>query len=209
MLTVATVLKSGGIYTPEWVAKLKAGVEKHLPVPHKFVCLSDVVVPSERIPLEHDWPGWWSKIELFKLEGPVLFFDLDTVIVGDLTAIAAAAADSALVVLNDFYRPSDVGSGVLGWGFHDPWLYQRFARSPDMFIAQHRSGGDQEFIQQSFPKGWTWRRWQLMCPGQIVSYKVHCRDGVPNDARLVCLHGKPKFSDMPENDPVRFAWETA
>ena len=31
MLTVACVLKSGGIYDASWVARLKAGVAKHLP----------------------------------------------------------------------------------------------------------------------------------------------------------------------------------
>src|SRR6185437_8074786 len=59
MLTVACVLKSGGVYTPEYVERLRSGVGQHLDH-YKFVCLSDVDVP-DRIPLENDWPGWWSK----------------------------------------------------------------------------------------------------------------------------------------------------
>lgn len=209
MLTVACVLKSGGIYDASWVARLRDGVARHLPIEHRFVCLSDVDVPCDRIPLEHDWPGWWSKIELFKLSGPVLFFDLDTAIVGDLRQVAFAAADSAFVVLDDFYRSPMLGSGLMGWGFEQRWIYNRFAAAPDRYIAEHNANGDQEFIEKSFPRGWTWRRWQLMCPGQIVSYKVHCRNGIPPNARVVCLHGKPKFDDMPLNDPVRRAWEMA
>jgi len=209
VLTVACVLKSGGIYDATWVERLRAGVARHLPLPHRFVCLSDVDVPCERIPLQHDWPGWWSKVELFKLEGPVLYFDLDTAIVGNIRGIAAAAADSAFVVLLDFYRPPCVGSGVMGWGSDARWLYERFAGAPARHMALHGGAGDQAFIEASFPVGWTWRRWQLMCPDQIVSYKVHCRNGIPANARVVCLHGQPKFKDMPVNDPVRMAWEMA
>src|SRR5262245_61940013 len=91
MLTIACVLKSGGIYDATWVARLRDGVARHLPLTHRFVCLSDVEVPCERIPLEHDWPGWWAKVELFKLKAPVLFFDLDTAIVGDLENIGVHA----------------------------------------------------------------------------------------------------------------------
>lgn len=32
-------------------------------------------------------------------------------------------------------------------------------------------------------------------PGQIVSLKVHARNGPPEGARLVCGHGDPRFSD--------------
>ena len=117
MLTVACVLKSGGTYTPEWVGRLRAGVKRHLPREHMFVCLSDVDVPSMRIPLEHDWPGWWSKMELFRLPGPILYFDLDTAIVGSLSDIAdyIAEAKAPFTMLRDFYAPSHRGSGVMAW----------------------------------------------------------------------------------------------
>ncbi len=40
-------------------------VQDNLKLHHRFVCLSDVDVPCERIFLKHGWPGWWSKVELF------------------------------------------------------------------------------------------------------------------------------------------------
>jgi hypothetical protein len=55
-----------------------------------FICLSDIPVPGvDCIPLEYDWPGWWSKLEVFRpdLHGDLLFTDLDNVILGDLTNI--------------------------------------------------------------------------------------------------------------------------
>ncbi|MEI9804092.1 MAG: hypothetical protein WDN48_06010 [Pseudolabrys sp.] len=223
MLTVACVLKSGGIYDTTWVARLKAGVARHLPIDHRFVCLSDVDVPCERIALEHDWPGWWSKIELFKLPGPVLYFDLDTAIVGDLTDVAAAAVGHATIVLQDFYRLGNgIGSGVMAWSDLDlvRGLYDRFLADPDSWTKRIGGRGDQGFLEEA---GWAlhYDRWQMILRGQIVSYKVHCRggispvngqvtgSGIPSNARVVCLHGRPKFADMPAADPVRHAWEFA
>lgn len=210
MLTVACVLKSGGIYDASWVARLQAGVARHLSVPHRFVCLSDVEVPCERIPLVHDWPGWWSKIELFKLPGPVLFFDLDTAVTGDLSDIAAAVDDWALIALRDFYRPDGLGSGVMGWACDNSLFYERFASDAAGWQRQLGARGDQGFLEEATNRRGI-RHWQDLLPGQIVSYKVHCRRSgtIPEGARVVCLHGLPKFADMPPGDPVRLAWEQA
>lgn len=223
MLTVACVLRSGGIYDASWVARLRAGVARHLPLEHRFVCLSDVDVPCERIPLEHDWPRWWSKIELFKLRGPVLALDLDTVIVGDLLDVVRQALEPDFTVLQDFYRPDGIGSGLMAWSADLRVVYEIFAQAPDEWRRKLGGRGDQGFIEQLTNPNvvYPWRRivpWQQVLPGQVVSYKVHCRGmmigemanvRIPRGARIVCLHGKPKFADMPANDPVRVAWELA
>lgn len=218
MLTMACVLKSGGIYDARWVAKLKAGVAAHLTMAHRFVCLSDVEVPCERIPLEHDWPGWWSKIELFRQQGPLLYFDLDTLIVGDLTDIALRALDplGGFTILQDFYRPRGFGSGLMAWdaglGTSDVrrW-YDNFRADPEGWIEKCGVSGDQNFIERQETRSTSC--WQTAhcgyLAGQIVSYKVHCRNGIPAGARVVCLHGSPKFPDMSSADPVRQAWEQA
>jgi hypothetical protein len=211
-LTVACVLKSGGIYDATWVTRLEASVARHLSIAHRFMCLSDVDVPCERIPLEHDWPGWWSKIEALKLHGPVLYFDLDTAAVGDLTDIAVAAIRHPFVMLRDFARLGDgLGSGVMSWNATDVTaaaFHDLFARDPDGWRERIGGRGDQGFIEDIADlSGVT--RWQDIVPGQIVSYKIHCRTGIPEKARIVCLHGPPKFADMPAHDTVRRIWEMA
>lgn len=97
MITVACVYWKGSfrgrerIYNETWVQKLKRMVSVKLAIPHRFVCLSNVTIPGvETIPLKHDWPGWWSKIELFRpglFDGRVLYLDLDMVIVKELSEI--------------------------------------------------------------------------------------------------------------------------
>ena len=51
---VALVLRSGGEYRPEHVRALVAQIERHLPGVG-VVCLSDVDVPCERVPLKYGW----------------------------------------------------------------------------------------------------------------------------------------------------------
>lgn len=215
MLTVACVLRSGGIYSAEDVAKLRFGVTKHLPLVHRFVCLSDVWVPAEIIPLKHDWPRWWSKIEVFCLEGPVLYLDLDTAIVGDLSDLAKQAGQDEFTALRDFYSEKWIGSGLMAWSGSMKRLYEIFSANSEPIMTKYRSRGDQAFIGEHTNAV----RWQDIYPGQVVSYKSHVRTAmnaretgtgeIPDNARVVCLHGRPKFSDMSEDDAVRKVWDAA
>lgn len=203
MLTVLCVLRSGGGYDAEWVRKLRDGVARNLTIPYRFACLSDCEVPCERIPLVHDWPGWWSKIELFRpgvITGPTLYLDLDTVITGKLDEIAEISYPFA--ALRNFHQPDYIGSGVL-W-FRDAesvphGVYEKFKRMPDAYIAHHervRVGshlGDQAFI------------WDAL-GGQIpfltdefkgvYSYKYHAKAHLPDDAKVICFHGEPRLHQV-------------
>lgn len=203
-VTVACVLRSGGWCRPDDVARLRYGVAQHLD-DHEFVCLSDVDVPCERIALQHGWPGWWSKIELFRLPPPVLFFDLDTMIVGDLAEIADKSEQWQFTMLRDFYRETGLGSGVMGWGVPMDALYAKFVEDPEGWMKKCGGAGDQCFIELNVnPSGV--HRWQDELPGQVVSYKAHVRkarlrldagDGtVPKGARVICFHGHPKPRDI-------------
>ena len=175
-------------------------------MPYRFVCLSDVDVPCERIPLKHDWPTWWAKLELFRLRGPTLYFDLDTAIVGNLGCIAEHAMTGRFTMLQDFYAPDHHGSGVMSWSGDTSTIYREFATNPEVHMKKQRARmGDQAFIEE-LPLMYPIVRWQDVVPNQIVSYKAHCQAGIPRGASVVCLHGRPKFADMPDNDPVRLAW---
>jgi hypothetical protein len=212
MLTVCCVLKSGGAYSPVWVDRLRAMVAEHLPLPHRFVCFSDEEVRCEQIPLRQNWPGWFSKLEIFTIPGPALYLDLDSIIVGDLSDIARVATMpliGSFVILQDFYRPAGFGSGVMAWYGSEPArFYHAFARAPEDWMRRLGARGDQGFIEEQ-EHGLT-RRWQLLVPGQIVSYKAdRCEAGPPAGARIVCLHGRPKFGDMPPDSWARRLWEKA
>jgi hypothetical protein len=192
MLTVSCVLKSGSYYDAEWVGKLQRGVARHMSHPHRFVCLSDVEVPCERIPLKHDWPGWWSKIELFSLDGLMLYFDLDTVITGSIDGLANLPHDFAM--LRSFSAPNAVGSGVMWFRKTPHQVYEKFARMPECYIEHHERNadaetayvGDQSFIHDCLGDV------PLIDLPEVKSYKRHCRNKLPPDASVVCFHGVPR-----------------
>lgn len=190
-MRVAFVLRSGGEYRPEHVDRLAKQVRAHLPGAD-IVCFSNVDVPVERIPLRHDWPGWWSKMELFRpdIEGDLLFMDLDTAIVGSLADMAAATGP---VIMRDVYRPQGLQSSIMAIPHAiKGQVWQAFTARADRHMRRYRRGGDQAFLENHTVI--RWRRWQDICPGQLVSYKADVKrlGHVPAGARAVVFHGKPR-----------------
>lgn len=180
-LTVCCVLRSGGCYTPEYVERLKAGIEQHL-TDFNFVCLSDIDVPN-RMALVTDWPGWWAKLEIFRLKGRVLYFDLDTVIAGDLAEIANYP--HRFTMLRDFIYPDRLASGVMAWGGDYQFLFDHFHLGLiDRYRRQPRYG-DGGYIQDQVDS----QAFQDILPGQMLSYKQHPDRRA---ARVVCYHGLPR-----------------
>jgi hypothetical protein len=198
--TVACVLKSGGGYTPEWVWALKRNVAEHLAEPHEFRVLSDLPAFGPfGIPLLHGWPGWWAKMELFRPgifdSSPVLYLDLDTLVTGDLSELAAYPGLIAMV--SDFYRPQFGQSGVMAWnpaGSPAQVVWEKFIANPASEMQRLRDDG-QCIYRLLVENGKPPDRLQELYPGQVTSYKVHAAGGPPQDARLVCLHGSPKQTD--------------
>lgn len=178
------VLRSSREYTPahvQWLARQVPGL----------VVMSDVDAPGvERIPLLHDWQGWWAKMEMFRpdIPGDVLYLDLDTVVLGDLAPLEGSATSR---MLSDFYRPHLPASGFMWlteadrarvWEYwmRDPAAHMRRAVTRDCW-------GDQGIIGEALPDV---KRWGP----EVVSYKVHCRQrGLPPPgASVVCFHGQPR-----------------
>lgn len=178
MLTVVCVLKSGGCYTPEYVKRLKEGVDRNLKG-HNFVCFSDVDVPCDRIPLTKNWPGWWSKLEIFTMTGKTLYFDLDTVITGDLRQIAEYP--HKFTMLSDFYTPEKPASGVMAWQGNYQYIMDDYDHN-----QSYPGHGDQGYIATKV----TPERFQNVLRSQITSRKaVHTRN---DNERVVCFHGEPR-----------------
>lgn len=206
-MRVMLVLRTGGDFKPEHVGALARQIEQHLPGAD-IACLSDVDVPCQRIPLQHDWPGWFAKMELFRpdIDGTILYMDLDTVIVGDLSEIASVAR---LTMLSDFYKPKRPASGVMLLPEqYRAEVWRQWTINPARSMAMCGTLGDQLFIGKMCPHA---QRWQDVVPGQIVSYKAHVRaktghrfdkgnGNVPSNARIICFHGKPRPWDVGEFD---------
>jgi hypothetical protein len=143
MATLVCVLRSGGRYTPEWVRRLRGGVARFSPGFHRFVCLSDRpfdLAGVEVVPLMHDWPAWWSKMEAFRpglTAGTTVLCDLDTVFAGDAPELALPGG----AAMEDYFLKGRLSSAVMRWdGGELGFLYDAFARRPEHWMAPGSCG---------------------------------------------------------------------
>lgn len=189
-MQIACVLKQGPEYRPEHVYALADSILAHNDLP--IVCLTDVALNHPGVtakPLLHGWPGWWSKIELFRecLE-PTLYLDLDTVVIGKLPEIGRR-----FTMLPDVYKPGDVGSGVMSWQQSPVHIYQAFLKSPEAHMQRYRTTrdwGDQGFIRDHLNEQ------PDRFGSEYRSYKAHCKQRVPAGTKVVYFHGQPRPWDV-------------
>lgn len=194
-MIVACVLRSGGEYDVEDVIRLEAGIRTHL-LGARFICFSDIPMRCVTVRLEHAWPGWWSKLEIFRpeIEGDLLYADLDTIITGDLSDMAGIGK---LTIMRDVYRPDGLQSSVMYIPQSEKRrVWEAFRSRPDIHMRRHSGGGDQAFLETLWLGGAA--IWQDELPGQVVSYKAGkiAENGVPADCRAVVFHGRPKPRDI-------------
>lgn len=225
MLTIACVLKSGGDYNAEYVMNLAAGVGRNLPQSksYQFVCMTDLgideVQPLQRAGINvyllvYDLPGWWSKMELFRLAGPVLYFDLDTVILGDIFPLVDNIQRTPrLMLMLRGFRGNNWASGIMGWHGDYRWVLmdflaltsgRQFDKRLKMTVGKREYRGDQNWLAELLPTGNTpIIAAQDIQPG-IMSYKREVRmlsparcGPIPEDCQILCFHGKPRPHDVP------------
>ena len=92
-------MKWGTKYGPEYVNTLHNMVQRHLTLPHRFVCLTDSTeglnagietFPIPPMPIELNGPerGWKKLLTfaptLYDLHGDTLFLDIDIIVTGSL-----------------------------------------------------------------------------------------------------------------------------
>jgi len=89
----------GRTYDASWVERLRRMCARRVSGSWGFTILTDSMIevmeavrgPASFVSLKHGWPGWWSKLELFRpdidLRGRVLYLDLDTLVMQDLDPV--------------------------------------------------------------------------------------------------------------------------
>ncbi len=206
-VTVACVLKTGGDFKAEHVRLLQIQVQEHLKAPHRFLCLTDDpgVTFCDTEPLTQGWDGWWSKIELFRTgvvdhKGLTLYFDLDTVITGDLSPLAEYPHDFSM--LARFRDDSRCASGVMAWRGLHRYVYDTFRRRPHRFMREYDEPKqqDQAYIEDQVLAKFQFRPDIIQNIVKVQSYKNHIGPGntPAEDTAVVCFHGQPRPWDVSE-----------
>lgn len=237
MIKIVCVLRSGGPYDLKYVLRLRSAVRRHLSVPHAFYCLSDLngggpnQVPPRMIAegirpirLLSDWPGWWSKMEVFKILGPVLYFDLDTVLTGHIDSLcdAVQSLNGRVLVLRGF-RHGDVASGIMAWDGDMSWVTEKFVEGQHraqfvdikhalrMRLNGHIYRGDQDWLANLFEKMETPLVYVQDVFNGVHSYKRHIAKrqdaSLLPHTRVVCFHGRPRPHELiPPPNWMREHW---
>lgn len=196
--TFACVLKTGGDYLPEHVQALADQVARYTTINYRFVCYSDTEIDGvETIPLEEDYPGWWSVPEVFRQKGPTVIMGIDTVIKDSLDPLFELAMDSGPKVfwmIRAFNPRNKFASGIMAYNGDWSGIWDEF-KYPES--VEGLKDGEQEYTLQYLRRqGITPKIIQNEISG-IYSYKRHCRKNVPADSRVVLFHGKPRPFEVP------------
>ena len=188
---VICVLRSGGEYEPKHVQALA----KQVP---GLIALSDVLIEGvPTIMLNHDWPTWWSKMEMFRpdIHGDIFFVDLDTVIIGDISDLINTGKTTMLA---DFYHPTRLASGLMYITEDDrKKVWNEWYAHPEWHMARCGRYGDQKIIGEVLHDSATW---QAEHPNRVISYKVDYLKSPHSleKASVVCFHGNPRPWDANE-----------
>lgn len=175
-----------------YVRRLKAAVDRHITLEHRFVCLTDKAMDGiECLSAAHG--GWWEKLSIFRpglFTDRVMFLDLDTFILANIDDVASYSGNFA--VLHDFWNSKGLGPAVMlfdpGWAsfIWEEWAAEGFPKK--------MANGDQGWIETRHQG--RMRKdvaiLQELFPGTFHSYKTTCTDGAPEGCRVCCFHGRPR-----------------
>lgn len=219
MLTVACV-RTGTKYSVDYVHRLRAMVARHLDRPHRFVVLTDR--PEDLSGVEtidayahHALPSWWTKMCLFSpdwRDGRALYFDLDTVIAGDLGPLADLECEFG--ICENFTRlaghtawPCKYGSCAMvfgqGWGDH---VWQAFKADAINWMTVSGRYGDQMAIEHLVSPGEVTLLQSVLPPGFFLGYRDLPKHAEPpRGCSVVVFAGAHKPSNT-NCDWARAAW---
>ena len=240
-------LKFGTLYDAEYVNNLRRAVARNTRSTLRFFCVTDdargldpgiEVIALERQPYQDrmanlmqksGWAAPFQKVGLHRpdlipdIEGPLVFFDLDVLVVGDVDRLRDFAPGKLCMRRT---WDNDPNSGHLGHGSvvkFEPrkhgYVWQDMVDDVDGAMALSR-GHDQIYISRTaekhgdfvpFPDEW------------IASFKYDCRPPrplnlvlpprKPKEAIVICFHGRPKMREAVDgfrSDPLhstrRAAW---
>jgi hypothetical protein len=156
--------------------------------------------------------SWWYKIQLFNslhYQGPLLYFDLDTVIIQNIDWVAELTP-KYLHAIKDFrylWNPTNnkINSSVMWWDTRNyQFVYDSFI-AENLESVRQRFRGDQDYISAVVPidqrrfldtnrvKSW---RWQCLDGGYDFAKKQHYNPGAgthfTEESSILVFHGNPK-----------------
>lgn len=201
----------------KYVNNLYLGIKKFADRYFDFICFSNEELNLHRAILRRNFdiitnkgvlPRLWMFSENSGLFGrQTLCLDLDVVITGPLNDIMSY--DGEFCTRSKF-KPGekhkldgDIMSFRAGkenenrfWKSYikDPKEAIKLTQGRERYWVRHVAGDIAD-------------RWDKVCPGQVVSYKWDCKNGLPENARIVSFHGHPR-PHQAKKDWIKNYWKS-
>lgn len=219
----------GDVYTWNYVERMYAMLKRHIT---PGIRLHVYTEHDRRVPdpfIKHgliDWgikgpkKSWWYKMQLFDPKqhcGPLLYFDLDTVIVSNIDWVWQLPLRYFWTV-RDFkylWKPTkfNINSSVMWWDTQRYAHVWKEFQTQDVLEIARRYRGDQDYLTTAITeqecrffneqkvKSW---RWQSLDGGYDFRNKVYKNPGtgtkLTGTDSILVFHGQPKPNEL--TDPV-------
>ena len=187
----------GRDYIVNDVLRLRQSVDKHIDRPYKFYCLTNDLnseIPAIKIPLKHDWPGWWAKMELHRPDlpkGRTLYLDLDSYVINNLKPILDFPGDLVMFRTRAL-RPKQKNKSTIVYRYQAATMlftpgsmtgvYKEFKKHSKVYMNSFRS--DQDIMAKLIPN-------QPMFPKEWMRKLHGCRDMKAPPKDVIIVTGRP------------------
>lgn len=219
----------GDAYDWQYVDRLYNMLGRHITRPIKLHVYTEASRPVPEPYIKHsltDWQiagpkqAWWYKMQLFDPQshcGPLLYFDLDVVIVSNIDWIWQQNP-TCFWSIKDFkylWRPAHTGTNtsIMWWDTRVfSYVWNEFNQANFKEILRHYRG-DQDYVNEivspkqrryfGTDKVLSWR-WQCLNGGYNFKQRIYFQPDsgtqIPRSASVLIFHGHPKPADI--QDPV-------
>jgi len=205
--TIVLVLRSGGDFSfrdVELISRHITGKWGSVELP-RIICLWDKATTEydlgniEIKPLNNDFKGTWSRIELYSPEmekyRPFLYIDLDTAIITSVERMFDLIRNKdQFITLEDFWQKDRLATGLV-------WFPANSKKISDVWEARNQINDTRfrmdEFLRKVVKPDVYWQQ----LTDTIKDFKPRERNllaVLPVNTDLVCFHGKPRIYQIAE-----------
>jgi hypothetical protein len=199
MRTVVLTLKRGGDFSFRDVELIARKINEKWKDGHPhIICLWDGCYCDlgniELIPLNNNYQGTWARMMIYSPEmekyRPFLYVDLDTAIIQSLENIFELVKNPDMFIpLEDFYQRGQLATGLA-------WIPANSEKVKNVWNSYNGESGWRmdSFLRRVIKPDAFWQQ----LTDTIIDFKP--KNGsllqqVPENANLVCFHGKPRIFD--------------
>lgn len=203
----------GASYNPSWANSLYLNIQKWSPgsTLNIITDFTDGFLPQITThSFIYPERNWSSIMELYRPDivgKRSILIGLDNLFVGPADGIESYTSLPYITARDPYHpRPSNALVSLnqeAATALWEKWTLHRtsYLNDPKYFINEQFS--EMIWLNNHIKPD---ALWDDLLPGQIVSYKAHCENGIPSGARYIYFHGNPKQHQLKNENFIQDNW---